>query len=235
MKKIRLWYITANEFSHINRSIKVMAEYDWIDSIVILHTDSNEPKYGGKLAEISPKKIKEYWTDFGNGFDKSIEDGGFDEIGARNMALYLCKQDGFKGWVLYCDSDEYYTYDTIKAFQMAEQGNYDSINFRCFHLNDKLTYRVNPRNIYDRHVRAWILNDDIKFAPHDSEEFMRQFKNKTLHCRRIGCKKTLTTDLKYHIHTKFLYKDKYKPLPQDFAIYPIEFELPEIYINESDI
>src|SRR5262245_47266123 len=105
MTSAAIQYITCNEWFYLEPSVLVMADYDWVHRVVVLHTDRARPKYFGRLAR-AHSKVAEYWRAFGRGWDRQPEGGGFDEIAARNLAVSLAADPGAR-WGVKFDSDAY--------------------------------------------------------------------------------------------------------------------------------
>lgn len=107
--KIGLVYLTrSSDFEDLKASVQRNQECfgDQLAWILTLHTDSSPDSRPYVLSE-----VEQYWHPCGSGFDKSLADGGFDEITARHRMLGLAERTCRSrpvDWVVWCDSDEYF-------------------------------------------------------------------------------------------------------------------------------
>jgi len=159
MTTCTVWYITSKTDSdHLRLSVKTMDSYDWVDNIVIMHTDPSKPKNVGKL-ESESAKISEFWKSYGYGFDRPCEDGGFDEVTCRNEVIQIAKDMGSE-WIVQCDSDEFFTPWLGELFLYINENNQDAfaIEFSCYHFISPSIYVWDVSSVrgvmHDGHIRA---------------------------------------------------------------------------------
>jgi len=201
-----LVYITANEQFILDLSVRTHLKYDWVSNIVILHTDKIKPKFRFKN-----KKIKEYWEYFGEGFETSIEVGGFDEVGARNRALQLAYQLETDYYVI-TDSDEVWTYETINILE-NNKNDLRSMFVSTYPVIDNHTIALDQKciqdELHDPHFRI-INRKSLFFNPQNTliqanpnKEFLKQFKNQSLHCYLKHTDQINKIVGIYHLHLKY--------------------------------
>jgi hypothetical protein len=209
--KICVWYIVANEPEYLNPSIEIMSSYDWVDYIIVVHTNTLD-KIDDHFKCIGNEKTISYAKDFGYSFEISINQGGFNEVDARNKAIELA--DCLKcDWLVQCDADEFYTYNTIDIIRKADKEGFDSINIDCVHpISATRAYfpKENPR---DAHRRIWRSGRGIKYDYNPdilkrSAAGEKGLENKSLHCIPVGFKKMMEAEGSYHIHCHHLFGAK---------------------------
>ncbi len=213
--KTTLWYITANEYELLTLSVKTMAALDWVTSIVILHTDLKQPAYYANL-ENTLWKVKEFWQSFGSGFDKPVEQGGFDEIAARNRAIELAEAAG-SDWIIQCDSDEFYTADANSGLVEATEKNKQAVRWSCWHLFNPTYSIFDPASIHyydgqlfhDPHIRAWKPELRLRYQANPNTDFLSNFINKSMHCVNLLPEwQTLNQPGIFHLHIHDLIGNK---------------------------
>jgi len=231
---ICVWYI-SNELEHLTRSVQQMSSYNWVDKIVIVWT--------GKDKVLMPfnGNSKVYWYDeyFGDGFDTSFKEGGFNEIDARNFAIGKAKETG-ADWLIQCDSDEFFTDSTINIIRQAQSQGKDRIWVECWHafapnifLDDPLAYtRFGDTKYHDVHPRINKASIDSSFYKNPNEEFINSFKNQSLHCVQVGTQHNHYAKGTYHIHTHDLFPSKRRKLFPGAEYRIIENVMPDLYIKD---
>jgi len=179
MTTCTVWYITSKiDSDHLRLSVKIMNSYDWVDNIVIMHTDPSKPKNVGEL-ESEYNNISEFWKSYGYGFDRSCEDGGFDEVTCRNETIQIAKEMGSE-WIVQCDSDEFFTSWLGELFLYIKENNQDAfaIEFSCYHFISPSIY------IWDvNSVRGVMHDGHIRAVRHN---YLPEYRFKALHKDRIN-------------------------------------------------
>lgn len=227
--KITVWYITAGEYEILKESIKVMVSHDWVDRIVIAHTDPKPPKYLGELSQLYPGKIDEKYQFFGAGWNTAIEKGGFDEVFCRNWLIRECSFPFQKDlWLLQCDSDEFYTYETGQQIKQAQIEGYTGLTLNC--NNFKTLTKLMDWGI-DNHLRAWRADSSTFYARSGHVEGNPQYDNKSIHCSIPASHLRIKTVKGYfHIHTHDMWPQKNRPVGQQL-IEVTDFQWPENYVQ----
>jgi hypothetical protein len=216
--------VSKEEYYLALLTLERMAENDCVSCIIIVITDSEENFVNYALFN---GKAEVYSRNFGSGYDLSLEDGGYDQIGARNFALELLEQRDCE-WILQHDADEYYTFAFLNSLENKYQ-DYDALLCSCITLASDDTQVYDPKHVrktqfsrfINPHVRIWRKSLSLRFEKSPGVE--RRFKNVSRHCGvnfKDGLKLVGITD---HVHYHFHYilkKRHYKKL-KDFEKIPI--------------
>ena len=212
MTTCTVWYITSKiDNDHLRLSVKIMNSYDWVNNIVIMHTDPIKPKNVGEL-ESEYNKISEFWKSYGYGFDRSCEDGGFDEVTCRNETIQIAKGMGSE-WIVQCDSDEFFTPWLGELFLYIDENNQDAfaIEFSCYHFISPSIYIWDARSVrgvmHDGHIRAVRHNHLPEYR------FAALHRKKTNPTKDCGVKGTPRGNVFYepkpcHIHVHDMFGSK---------------------------
>ena len=164
MPKICLTYVTNSRYDIVYTSVKTMEKYDEINNIIVLYAGEFPPKEIGELSK--NKKIKEYHKYFGSGFDKSLNEGGWDQISARNYLLQLSDEND-SDWVICCDDDEFFVLENMfNHYDYEIFNNYDMVAFQMYHFVDLHKYVYYESGLkcrrgvllFDPHIRMWRKN-----------------------------------------------------------------------------
>jgi hypothetical protein len=210
-----LAYLCGQDQDFLARSLAVMEPYVWIEHIITLHTEgSKPPQRQGKQQHL--------YEEFGSGFERQPEDGGFHEINARNRLLELAAASGCQ-WVLLCDPDEFFLPATFGELRQAHHCGKGAVWFSCYHFRDPQRYLWWPtlvrkvagsvQPLHDPHPRALRLDLEWQYSPHPSEDTLSRFRNRTQHCRVLPSPAHLSHhayDL-LHVHTRHMFHPKRPP------------------------
>lgn len=191
-----------------------MSSMDWVSKIVVLQTD------GGcdYLPQLSHPKVRHISEDFGKGLDKQPEDGGFNEVAARNRLTQAAKESGCR-WLLTCDADEFFMPGTEVALGEAEASDKLAVWFSCYHFRNPrqhlwlpgMVRDVRPLGIkmHDPHLRAmrldqqwfWVMNDRVR---------QTGYGNRTAHCypSAVPWRQAVGVNELLHIHTRQMFDPK---------------------------
>src|SRR4029079_792814 len=207
-----LCYIEANEPDALERSISTMTKYPWVTKVVVLHTDCDRlPRQLGKVEHV--------YQNYGSGFDRQPENGGFDEIDARNHALRLGRETGCD-WLLVVDADEFFLPCTIDPIAHAHRSNKAAVCFECWHFITPTQYlffenTMRPASkhtpaMHDPHIRAIRGSASIWFEQNPNRTFRDELANDTMHCTptRMPTQAVLYAPGMFHIHTHHAYGEK---------------------------
>lgn len=235
---ITVWYITSKEPEYLKLSVGLMASFDWASKIVILHTDQRNPNNRDNyIYQFQHDKVVQHWYDFGKGFSKPIEKGGFDEVGARNMAIDLAGEKMPKGgWLLQCDSDEFYDYKFGAEIYKADSEGKDGINVNCNHLINSKEIGYLPSSPDDPHIRAFKVGLGVQYKQNPNTKFLDNYPNKSVHCVLNNKLKSLK-NVKglYHFHARNLIGKK-KLAEKDYnpklIRKKIDYKLPKTYLDK---
>ena len=233
-----LGYMVAYEEPLLNLSLQTMLQYPWVRWIVVLDTTTDRP------AEMYPNnRVLRYGRDYGHGFDRPVERGGFDEVSARNDLLQRMQDQALAfgcNWLVQCDADEFYTNGLAKQLLRASAAGREAALIECWHACDLLNhvyYEKLHHSHYgllmnDPHPRAMTVGCMRRFEP--NPWLPDNVPNKTLHCLlRFPNDKMYQENSRVHIHVKNMFKD----VPderQEIRPLPLPIEWPEVYKQAWD-
>lgn len=212
---VTVWYLNGGDKS-LQASIECMSNYYFVEKILVCHTSPQSFLDIGKYKSISPDKVFEIGFYFGQGWDKSTDDGGFNEVSARNFAIQMAETFGTE-WLLQCDPDEFYTPRLSEIMEYSD--SFDSVFFSCTHMiNDEKCVEYPFRQIklrevpiHDPHLRLWRARRGVKFA-YNKDPSVAGMINKSMHCNPepwLGFpNRTLVFNEVCHIHLHDYVKEK---------------------------
>jgi hypothetical protein len=187
-----------------------MEKYDWVNEILLIGTAGVwDNRLRGKIVTVT--------REFGEGFDRNPERGGFDELAARNYTLQLAYTDNYD-WTLLLDADEFFLPETYDDLRRASDDGMQGIFFECYHAKTLDTFVWDPaslvnikdKKMHDPHLRA-VHRDLAAWYRLQPENLRREWTNRTLHCYIETAKvwHKLTTVLgPRHVHLKHLLPPK---------------------------
>jgi uncharacterized protein len=154
--------------------------------VVVVHTSPSQPECFGDLQR-RWIKVQEFHQDFGEGLDKAVEEGGFNQVDARNFALGVAESLGDR-WLLQFDADDYYDAPALLHRLRSLPRTVRAVQCSCYHLLDTSGYwhtdaKVRddgPRRLINPHVRLW--RNDIKRRYAKCAATASVEKNETRHC-----------------------------------------------------
>lgn len=155
---------------------------EYVKCIVIIVTDS---PYLINLRSNNTYIISNY---YGKGFDISIENGGYDQIAARNFALDFL--DGFSDveWVMQHDADDLYSLECY-SYIVNQCMKYDALAYSCFtfkkgktlcYPTNKIQYLKDGGVLYNPHIRVWKKEFGLRYEKSIGIE--KHFDNISRHC-----------------------------------------------------
>ncbi len=179
-------------------SVEYMASLDWVEKIIVLSTVG-----GPLLPEGISDKVIHRWANFGTSRAKSVAEGGFDQVTARNVAVTLAEAMGTE-WLLQCDSDEIYLDHTKELLKVKA----DYVWLACYSFVNPTTYinaPIHPRlKLVDPHPR--LFKPGMRFVANTDRQFMKTSPNHTNHCvlemKSIHREYRTKPGVLYHLHFK---------------------------------
>ncbi|MFK8260625.1 hypothetical protein ACFL9S_22915 [Erwinia sp. AnSW2-5] len=193
--------MSSREFHLALATLTYAGISEYVSNISILITDGI-PDKPRKLSE----KITLYSQNFGSGYSVSLEDGGYDQIAARNFLLDILAETDVD-WLMMHDADDIYLldyYDFISDKCMAS----DAVTCSCFTVRsgpeicipqEKKRY-IQGKALHDPHTRIWKRNLNLRYKK--SEGIEKYFANHSRHCGVIfpGEINISCTEGVYHFH-----------------------------------
>ena len=206
---VTVWYMTcAEDEEQLAMSVRIMHAYDWVKTIVIMHTDT-APNF--TLHQQYPK-VREMWEP-----GLRLANGQLDEVTARNVCLDFAEKQGNE-WLLQCDSDECYLDHTVEMLKQADCDGVWMGTYNVCSLTEYLALPVNPAApMQDAHMRAWKSSLKLRYARNAAYQHNI---NPTVHCEleKGNINQGMTNpDTVYHIHFKHLI---YSTIGSGFAAIP---------------
>lgn len=227
---------TPAEAHLMELSVGVMSNYHWIDLILLLDTTKKKP------GRWKTPKVYEFGYNWGSGFETQPEDGGFNEIAARNSLLDAAYNMG-ADWIICADADELFRLETGSLIDAVEKQGKSHIWFACYPIiNPKQYVRVPDYlryisafgdKLHDPHVRAFRTQGTVRYMmnPH---AISLGWNNRTTHCwlainegdRGAG------TDEQLHLHARHMFVPKRGVLTiSDEHIHQLAKPLPDEYVE----
>jgi hypothetical protein len=209
---------------YLESSLEIMSSYKWVSDIVVLITNQTDEK-----RRRSQGKINYHYGNFGDGFLKEPEDGGFSQIDARNRLLFLLRERR-PDWHVLLDSDEFFTDSTFDLIQYAQSMRKVNILMSTYLFHSPTHYGHHPKwddtkdgrvPLIDPHVRIF-SKEIVPYYASAGYQMMgvkREAgggRNRTSHCKLMGFDKPrqqLTREGPFHIHFKQLFGPKRNPDP----------------------
>lgn len=239
-----LVYLHADEPQFLVRSRIIMKTHPWVTKIVTLNTRERNPIAEGVDDE---QRSYSFSGKFGYGFDKQPEDGGFDEIRARNHALDLAEKMGCT-WTLICDCDEFFTDETYSDICDAHHQGKAVVWFSCYHFRDPSKYLWCPdylktvlhsKEMHDPHPRAFRTAARLRYVLNPADAYRSKLRNRTQHCQlqsTAGRKAHFVYGLR-HVHTKHMFDPKrpsQEELNKETWWTATGFQMPDVMVQAWD-
>ncbi|GHF08050.1 hypothetical protein [Streptomyces fumanus] len=186
MTSVGIWCaVSEADYPLLGLTMRNLLEHDRVGIALVLHTGVRRPHdYGALAARFA--NVREVHRNFGEGYSKSLADGGYDQLSARNFALDLLEDIGVE-WVFQFDADDYYNPDVITAVAQLDE-RFDAVSCSCYTLTSERSHWYEPRlerdvggrRLLDPHTRIWRsrLAKRFELCPIASQ----RYANITRHC-----------------------------------------------------
>lgn len=230
-------YITANENPILSLSVQQMLSYSWVSGVVILDTCSD-------AGAVETPRLARYHRNFGQGFGRSVHNGGFDEVGARNLLLQEMRRRARETnteWLLICDSDEYYTPKTGSLPAQLNRAGKDIAWLNCWHLLSPDTYLYHPKysallqgsRMYDPHPRLFRVSAYGEYVPNmELGVVYPDVKNDTMHCYlHFESGEDMPIPGIFHLHLRHLLGKSEVPADYELRKLSPPIRLPDQYLK----
>lgn len=161
MEKIALWCTVASaEAWLLPYTLAAHLDHPAVSRLVVVYTSAHPPAEFGVLARLSPKSV-EVHKPFGSGFDKSLADGGYDQLSARNYAISLVEESG-ADWMFQLDADEFVHPQLLTEIAMLGH-QFDAVCMSYYTLCSATSYwqaplhrrSVNGVELHHPRILAW--------------------------------------------------------------------------------
>lgn len=97
--------VSTSEYRLLPYTMRGLLLHPAVTLVLVVHTGRRIAPGGGSLADRFDK-VEELHQDFGEGYHRRLEDGGYDQRSARNHALDVLARSGVD-WLVQVDADEY--------------------------------------------------------------------------------------------------------------------------------
>ena len=233
MSQIAIWCTVASEeYELVEFTLDNAVSHPAVRRIFLVVTGPDKPDQFGYLSRRNAK-FREVYRAFGSGYDLSLEEGGYDQVSARNFALELAEECD-SDWLMQYDADDYYDERIFDAVSRLHDVA-DSIACSCHTLVSERSYwyverlrrRFGPLTLLNPHTRIWKRSLRLRFEP--STRAVVAFRNATRHCGvrfppPDQCRAIALDDV-YHFHLHCLLGKRYS-LERNQG-WPFEGSLPE--------
>lgn len=181
--------VSSDELQLALKTLSIAAKSEYVTDIIILITDREEFDSNsislGFLGE-NAKKINIFNGNYGYGYETSIEEGGYDQISARNDALRLIYSKKVD-WVMQHDADDIYDLSFYKKICL-DCSKQQAVMTECYTLNSYSSYiassslikNLHGRKLLNPHIRVWKKELGIEFKK--SKFVSDSHVNVTRHC-----------------------------------------------------
>lgn len=198
--------VASSEIQYLDITLTPLIDSDYVNSIYILVTD------GGRLPSqySAIEKISMVSIDYGSGYDLSIENGGYNQIEARNHCLEQIYGNASIEWIMQVDADEYVTKEYI--LDIAKNMHQDVVipqyitplrNNKIW-FDSKIKRRYESTGIIDPHIVCWRCSLGKYYI--ECQNSAKHLSNTSRHCS-IDLEETSKIAISkchvYHLHCLF--------------------------------
>ena len=186
MSSVGIWCVVSEaEYSLLHYTMRNLLEHDALHVALIVHTGTRRPhNYGALASRFS--KVQEIHHDFGESYSRSLGEGGYDQLSARNYSLQMIESAGVE-WLLQFDADDYYDPELVSIVARLDE-SYDAVICPCYTLTSESRHWYEPRlektvrgkRVLDPHTRICrsSLKKRFELCPNAS----KLYNNITRHC-----------------------------------------------------
>jgi hypothetical protein len=234
MNSFSIWCTTSTEeYPLIEHTLTRTAASPHVQQAIIVATGNTKPANFGRY-ETSNPKFREFHKNFGEGFDRAIDDGGYDQVAARNFALDRVEETD-AGWAVQIDADEIYEPIIFRMLQDVPD-DISAVTGSYYTLLSESTYWFEPRKqrmfksglVYDPHTSFWRMSLGLRYerSPNVEEKFVNFSRHCGVRFNRIPDVKIAAVTQPYYFHLHCLLGKRHTSrMSQNER--PLEFDLPE--------
>jgi hypothetical protein len=204
--------VCCSEYELLKITLDAAFSNPAVKAICIVVTDG-QPSSINTYSSIH-RKVDEHYMDFGHGYDLSIEDGGYDQVAARNYAIESINQHDIE-WIVQNDADNIFEDNVYSA--LSNCGNHSA--YICHHVTllpdskywfkPKLNKERFGEYILDPHLFCWKRELNLRYGY--CPNAVKLYTNASRHCGLIMPKNlSIFVDTKSYIfHLHCLLKKKH--------------------------
>lgn len=237
MSTVGIWCtLSSDEYSYLPYTLANAVANPAVRRIVIVVTGPSEPIEFGRLSAISGK-FHEVFRPFGHGYDRSVDDGGYDQVSARNFALELVESSDVE-WLMQYDADDYY-HEGIFGILGEIEAPHDYVTCPCYTVTslegywytEALMRSFDGIMLLNPHTRIW--RRDLKLRYQISPRAIATQINHTRHCGVVFPPKSRSLaailNEPYHFHLHCLLGKRYATIRSEGRKF--DFSLPASLIE----
>lgn len=177
--------VSKQEAWLLPNTMRPLLRHSGVESIVIMHTSKDVPVSYGVLAE-KFDKVREFHRPSGEGYELSVQEGGYDQYSARLFALEVV-EEAQTDWIVQFDADEFLTTNAIDVILSSSEEHdviafdyYTPLSETDYWFERKLLRRTGRTDIIDPHLLIWRRR--LEKRPELCPQSVKLFRNKTRHC-----------------------------------------------------
>ena len=194
---LTLWTIVSEQdYPLLEFTLTDALSSEAVSHIIILSTGPSKPVKFGRYAS-RHEKVREFYQYFGNGFDLPVEQGGFNQIAARNHALSLAEKTT-ASWLMQIDADDYYLPEFFQQIVTLDK-DFDAILCSSVNLLSENEYwNKNQGEFTNPHIRVWRTSLAKRFKICDISS-----------CNQLNFTGHCGVDFSYHPYWKIFLQKKF--------------------------
>lgn len=199
--------VSYHEAAYLPNTMAPLLRHPDVEAIAVVHTGNGKPDNFGSLSR-DFDKVTEYHRTFGEGYDRSVEDGGYDQYAARLFAVEEIEQ-AKTDWIIQFDADEFLTTEAIAVIESAADMHdvvaldyYTLLSETEYWFEERRLRRIGREDLMDPHLLIWRRR--LEKRPELCDQSRCIYANKTRHCSvsfpNFPYWRTLTAKGLYHFH-----------------------------------
>ena len=177
--------VSTEEYELLEYTSKNLVQHPVLLSFVVIVTGLKRPGNFGSLSELSTKYV-EIHRPFGDGYDLSEDEGGYDQISARNFGLEVARETG-GDYLLQFDADDFYD-EALFDFMESMPAATSALALSCITLTEEGCWKqglkktrklANNHVLVDPHIRCFRSSLNVRYERSVKADTLT---NKSRHC-----------------------------------------------------
>ncbi|WP_338310446.1 hypothetical protein [Bradyrhizobium ottawaense] len=221
--------VSQGEYPLLRHTLRPFIESEHTRSILILHTGPRPHPDFQSLASEFPV-VTELHSNFGEGYEVSVAQGGYDQLGARNFAIEHVEESG-ADWLIQFDADEFITragideiVRTPEIYDLVLFSYYTLVSRAAYWFEDRIARSVNGTILNDPHPLIWrrCLEKRTELCGNSAKLYVNHTRHCSVSFHNHPRWRVRALDAPYHFHFHCLLGKRNADLRQRFK----EFEAP---------